>query len=104
MALGNWVMLEPGTRTRVHLVDHQLAERRITDPFWKVEKTVRTLLFRVDRQDGAPVEKSLSVTSERLASEFLPYLEGKAYTLYDWVLEKGPSKTDAPRIAQRIRL
>jgi hypothetical protein len=81
-----------------------MVKRTITDPFWKVEKEINTLVFRVDRQDGAPVEKSLSVTSERLASEFLPYLEGKAYTLYDWVLEKGPSKMDAPRIAERIRL
>ena len=104
MTLGNWVMLEPGTRTRIHLVDHQIVERKITDPFWKVEKTVRTLMFRVDRQDGAKVEKSLSITSERLASEFAPYLEGKAYVNYEWVLEKGPGKLDPPRIAQRIVL
>lgn len=104
MTLDNWVRLEPGVRTRLHFKDHRISEREITDPYWKTARTVRSLLFLVDRQDGAPVDKTLSVTSERLASEFEPYLEGKAYTLYDWVLEKGPDKMTPPRIAQRIPL
>ena len=97
MTLENWVKIEPGTSTRLHLVDHRMVERTITDPLWGVEKTVRTLMFRVDKQDGKPVEKSLSVLSDRLLQDLSPYLEGRAYAAYDWVVSKGPGKFDPPR-------
>lgn len=101
MSLDNWVKLELGTRKRLHFTDHRYAEREITDPFWKTPRTVRSLLFRVDREDGVLVDKTLSITSERLASEFEPYLADRSYTLYEWVLAKGLNKMDPPRIAER---
>ena len=101
MALDNWVKLELGTRKTLHFRDHRVTEREITDPFWKTPRVVTSLLFLVDREDGVTVDKTLSITSERLASEFEPYLADRSYTLYEWVLAKGMRKMDPPRIAER---
>ena len=104
MALDNWVKLEPGKEVKLHFKDYRITSREIEDPFWKTERTVRSLLFLVDREDGKPVDKMFSVISERLAEEFQPYLEDGTYRLYEWALVKGLNIMVPPRIAGRRRI
>ena len=101
MSLENWVKLKPDVPVRMHFREYRIAPRQIMDPFWKTERTVDSLLFLVDREDGVHVDKTYSVVSERLASEFEPYLADRSYTLYEWVLSKGLNLMDPPRIAER---
>lgn len=81
--LGNYVRLEPGRPKRLHLVSHQFVEKIIRDPLIADAKSVRVLQFRVDREDGQKVDKVFSVTSEKLAQAFLPYLDGQRYRFYE---------------------
>jgi len=104
MSLENWVKLELGTEVRMHFKDYRITSREITDPFWKTERTVQSLLFLVDREDGKPVDKMFSIISERLAQEFQPYLEDGSYRNYEWTIAKGLNVMVPPRIANRRRI
>ncbi len=104
MSLGNWVILKPGVEVKLHFREYRKTPREIMDPFWKVERTVQSLLFLVDREDGKPVDKSFSVISDRLAQEFQPYLEDGSYKLYEWTIVKGDNIMVPPRIAGRTRV
>ena len=37
----NWVVLVPGVKKRLHLIDHAFQERSITDTIFRGSKTVR---------------------------------------------------------------
>ncbi|MEM1944063.1 MAG: hypothetical protein QXE52_08285 [Candidatus Caldarchaeum sp.] len=86
--LGNFVRLEPGVRKRLRLANHMFLDKVIKDPMTGQPKTVRVLQFDVVEEDGQPVRKVFSVTSEKLASSFLPYLEGQRYRNYVVEIEK----------------
>lgn len=96
--------LEVGREVRLHFREYSVESRQITDPVFKVPRTVRSLLFLVDRVDGAPVDKTFSVVSEKLADEFWPYLEDGSFRLYEWVLVKDGPGFIPPRIARRLRV
>jgi hypothetical protein len=81
--LGNYVKLVPEVWKWQHWTDHQIVEKTITDPVLKRTKTVRTLTFWVDREDGAKVDKTYSVTAEKLAVLLSPYLPDKGYRNYE---------------------
>jgi len=94
----NWVVLKPGVPTRLHFVDHVVMPRVITDPFFKVPREVVSWVFRVDREDGKPVDKIFSVLSDRLKGELAGYIEGKRYREYEFTLLKEAPGTVPPRI------
>ena len=104
MSLENWVKLPPGKVVCMHFKEHRVTPREITDPFFGTERTVKSLLFLVDRVDGAPVDMTFSVMSEKLAMEFEPYLEDGSYRDYTWCLVKDAAGWTAPRVAKRTRV
>ncbi|MEM2483197.1 MAG: hypothetical protein QW365_08905 [Candidatus Nezhaarchaeales archaeon] len=80
------IRLVPEVPKRLHFVDHAWLKKRIKDPETGWEKTVNALTFRVDMEDGIRVDKVFSILSAKLQSLFMPYLEGKAYTKYIFVI------------------
>lgn len=104
MVLDNWVKLEVGKPVELHFSQYRVTSRQITDPYFGTPRTVESLLFLVDRVDGEPVDKTFSVTSEKLAQEFEPYLEDGSYRDYIWTLVKDGPGFVAPRIASRRRV
>jgi len=96
--ISNYVTLSPGVMVRLHFKDHALLKRQIMDPVRHVQVERESLLFYVDRVDGAPVDKVYSILSQRHAAEFAGYLEGKRYTAYEFVVVKDSLGTVPPRI------
>ena len=88
----------------MHFKEYSVASREITDPFFKTARTVKSLLFLVDQVDGKPVDQTFSVVSEKLASEFEPYLADGSYRDYVWCLVKDEAGWTAPRVAKRTRV
>lgn len=88
MPLGNWVMLDSGIPERVHLIDHALVEKEITDPDTGRPAVRKSCVFDVDRLNGEPVTAQLSVMAEKLFASLEPYLPGKAYRDYEFVITK----------------
>ena len=86
--LENYVRLEPGIKKRLHFYDHAFTTKTITDPLLGRPKTVRALVFFCDEEDGVKVDKTFSVIQEKLAMLFAPYLEGKRYKDYTFVILK----------------
>lgn len=77
--LGNFVSLSDGIPKRLRFVSHQIVNRLITDPLTKEPKRVNVLEFRVNEEDGIAVDKIYSITSEKHAQQFAPFLEGQGY-------------------------
>lgn len=104
MALENWVKLPIGVEVRLHFREYRVTARPITDPTFGVARSVQTLLLLVDREDGVPVDKVLSIVSEKLANEFKPYLGDGSYRDYEWFLVKDGPGFAAPRVARRLKI
>ncbi len=104
MSLENWVKLEVGKVVCMHFKEYRVTPRQITDPYFGTPRTVTSLLFLVDQVDGVPVDKTFSVTSEKLADEFKPYLEDGSFRNYVWCLVKDAAGFVPPRIAKRTRV
>jgi len=104
MSLENWVKLPVAKVVCMHFKDYRIIDRVITDPMFNVPRTVKSLVFLVDKVDGAPVDKTFSVVSERLAQEFDPYLGDGSYKDYEWCLVKDAAGFTAPRVAKRTRV
>jgi len=100
MPMANWVVLKPGVPVRLHFKAHRVVERTITDPIFGVPKVVRSLMFLVDRENGAAVDKTLSVVSGKLADELSGYLEGERYKGYTFTIVKDAPGTVPPRILE----
>ncbi len=88
MPLGNWVMFKEGIPERVHLIDHAIGPKEITDPNTLRPVTRNTCVFDVDRLNGESVKAQLSVMAEKLFAQFEPYLPGKVYRDYEFVITK----------------
>ena len=86
--LENYVILETGIPTRVHFTDHHIMKRTITDPLTGEPGTRNVLVFEVDRMDGRPVTAKYSTMSEKHATQFEPYLEGKVYRDYEFTITR----------------
>jgi len=77
--LGNFVQLSEGIPKRLRFSDHTITAKAIMDPMTKTMKTVNALQFRVIEEDGIPVDKIYSITSEKHAQQFAPFLQDKTY-------------------------
>jgi len=77
--LRNYVVIKEGVTKCMHFIDHAYVEREITDPVTKWKKKVRVLEFKVDWEDGVPVDKVFSVVQEKLAAQLEPYIKDRAY-------------------------
>ena len=88
MPLGNIVILEAGTPERMHFVDHIVVDRDITDPLTGRPGTRKVLEFSVDRLNGLPASAKFSTMSESLYGMFEPFLVGKLYRGYEFIVQK----------------
>jgi len=84
--LMNYVGLNPGIPRRMHFTDDYLVDRDIWDPQLGRSKRVRSLVFWVDELDGENVARTFSILSTKLQQQLQPFLEGKEYTKYDFVI------------------
>ena len=84
--LQNYVILESGIPTRLHFTDHHIERRNITDPVTGQPTSRNTLVFEVDRMDGAPVMSKFSTMAEKLAGKLEPYLADKSYTKFEFTI------------------
>ena len=75
LPLGNWVKLPLGRWKCVKISKWEITERKIYDKRLGRTKTVRALVCWVYEEDGEPVDKILSILSEKLAAMMLPYLK-----------------------------
>ena len=104
VVLENWVKLPVGKVVCLHFREYRVTARQITDPYFGTPRTVSSLLFLVDSENGVAVDKTFSVVSENLANEFGPYLEDGSYKNYIWCLVKDAAGFVPPRIAKRTRV
>ena len=104
MVIENWVKLEVGKQVELHFKEYRVASRQITDPYFGTPRTIESLLFLVDKVDGVDVDKTFSVTSEKLSQDFDPYLEDGSFRNYIWTIVKDGPGFVAPRIASRRRV
>lgn len=88
MPLQNWIVFEEGKPERVHLADHHMDRREITDPGTGRGTYRNVAVFDVDELNGQPVASQISVMAEKLYSQLEPYLEGKKYLDYDFIITK----------------
>ncbi len=84
--LTNFVALKPGVPCRMHWTDHYWIEREIFDPELGRAKTVRSLVMWVDELDGEPAARTFSILSDKLKATLQPWLDGKKYLDYDFIL------------------
>jgi len=70
MTLENYVKLEPEKEKKLQFrpESYRLEPRNITDPKRQVVKTVNAAVLDVMIEDGAPVVKTFSTLSEKLAT------------------------------------
>jgi hypothetical protein len=86
MVLQNNIILQDGVPARLHIVDHRIERRTITDPTTLGSVIRNTLVLNVDRLDGRAVEAVLSTMAEKLAGQFEPYLKDKSYRTYEVII------------------
>jgi len=84
--LMNYIKLEPGVPTRMHLTDDYKVDREIADKESGKPKRISSLVFWVDELDGEDTARTFSVLSQKLAAHFEPFLKGKQYTNYDFII------------------
>ena len=84
--LMNYVQLVPGLPTRMHFTDDYYVDRTIADKETGKPKPIRSLVFWVDELNGEDVARTLSILSQKLAAHFDPFLKGKEYTKYDFIV------------------
>jgi len=63
----------------MRFASHTIADKTITDPMTKAQKVVKVLVFQVVEEDSRKVNKVYSITSEKHAQQFAPYLIGNGY-------------------------
>ena len=86
MVLQNNVILVNGQPARMHFSADRLEKRTITDP-QTGHPTIRNILvLDVDELGGQKVQSTFSTMAEKLASLIGPYLAGKKYLAYDFVI------------------
>ena len=84
--LMNYITLVPGVPTRMHFTDEYKIERVIADKETGKPKPIKSLVFWVDELEGEDVARTFSILSQKLAAHFDPFLKGKEYTKYDFII------------------
>ncbi len=69
--LSNYVKLIPGVKKKLKLKDPVIEDVTIKDPVTKMPKVIRRLRFTVVEEDGMPVAKYFTTTSEKLAQQLM---------------------------------
>jgi len=98
--ISSWIQLRPGVPQKLHFVSHAHVSKLIRDPILGVDKTVPSIVFLVDFQNGKRVEKNFSVVSQRLAAELSPYLVGRKYEDLLLTVVKPAGRMAAPRLSR----
>jgi len=96
----NWVIFQLGERKTLHFYDHAMVVRELTDPITGKPKRIESLVLYVDEENGVKVEKMFSVLSRTLAEALAPYIEGKKYLNYNFIIEKPAFKYAPPRLVE----
>jgi len=80
MTLENYVKLEPGKEKvlRIKPDSFKIEARTIPDPRTKAQKTRNAAVMDVTEEDGAPVNKTFSTLSEKLATTLKAAAENKS--------------------------
>lgn len=86
MVLRNYVALEPGVPARLHFTEIFKQTKTIVDPLTRRPKSLTTLECTVDELNGQPISSVYSVSSEKHAQDFAPYLVGERYRDYDFII------------------
>ena len=84
--LMNYIALSAGVPTRMHFTDDYYIDREIADKETGKPKRVRSLVFWVDELNGEACARTFSILSQKLAAHFDPFLKGKEYTGYDFIV------------------
>ena len=79
--LQNTIILENGIPARVHITDHHLERRTITEPTTGRPVVRNTLVLDVDTLDGRPAQAVLTTMAEKLAGELLEASQGQGATV-----------------------
>lgn len=86
MVLMNYIALVPGVPKRMHFTDDYKIQRTIADKETGKPKTIDSLVFWVDEEDGEEVGKTFSILSQKLSAHMTPYLRDKGYLPYDFII------------------
>lgn len=73
--LGNYVEFTPGVAKKLKISRYYMAVTDIKDPESKEIKPVNVLMCIVTREDDKDVNKTLSISSEKLAQMIMPGLK-----------------------------
>ena len=84
--LMNYIQLVPGVPTRMHFTDDYYVDREIADRETGKPKRIKSLVFWCDELNGEDVARTFSILSEKLAAHFDPFLKGKGYSRYDFIV------------------
>ena len=84
--LSNYTSLTAGVPKRLHFTDDYYVDREIADRDTGKPKRIRSLVFWVDEEDGEHVSRTFSVLSQKLAAHLDPFLKGKEYNRYDFII------------------
>lgn len=86
MVLRNIVELVNDVPARVHIIEHTIDRRTITDPGTGRPTIREVLVMDVDELDGRPVAAKWSTMARNLADKLGPYLTDKRYRAYTFVV------------------
>jgi len=86
MVLMNYIALVPGEPAKMHFTDDYYMERHIYERETGKDKRVRSLVLWCDELNGEPAAKTFSILSEKLAAHITPFLPGKRYLNYDFII------------------
>lgn len=86
--LENYVELISGKPVMLHFTDHDIIVKELRDSITGKPKRVKSLVFEVDEVDGAADVRTFSIVQQKLASQFLPFLDDRSYTKYRFVITR----------------
>jgi UDP-N-acetylmuramoylalanine-D-glutamate ligase len=93
MPLGNYVTLKEGVPERMHFIDDRKEARTIADSVTHQPKSVTAGLMLVDRLNGellqvggVPAPAQFSIIAEGLYAKIEPYLPGKTYKDFEFIV------------------
>ncbi len=75
----NYITFSEGVPKLLRFADYQVMDKQINDPTTKNTRPVKSLHMTVTEEDGRPVQKELSILSEKFAALLEPYILGGSY-------------------------
>ena len=102
--LMNFIALQEGIPTRMHFSDLYRVQRMIQDRELGVEKEVDSRVFFVDRLDGRPAGRTFSILSQKLWAQLEPFIPGRRFMEYEFIITKEGSGFSTEYRVQPIRI